>query len=199
MKKDNFEKTLPEGYREIKHINAKSAKFGIIMNLIALGVLFAVMAVAALPLIISRRFVVTELTKTFWVPYIVFILAMAVYILLHEIVHGIAYKAMTGEKLTFGLSWSCAFCGVPDIYTYRKTALISVAAPLVIFTVILLPLAGALFYVDTVYYLITAFVFGLHLGGCSGDIYVIYLLYKNNDPRLLMKDTGPEQTFYLPN
>lgn len=198
MKQKNFEKTLPEGYRVIKHINAKSARFGIIMNLIALGVLAVVMAVAALPVMLEWKIRITEITKTFWAPYIIFMVSMVVYIVLHEIVHGIAYKAMTGEKLTFGLSWSCAFCGVPNIYTYRKTALVSVAAPLVVFTVILLPLTIALFYVDTVFYAVSAFVFGMHLGGCSGDIYCIYLLMKNRDKRLLMKDTGPEQTFYLP-
>lgn len=198
MKQNNFEKTLPEGYRVIKHINAKSAKFGIIMNLIALGVLAAVMAVAALPVMLEWKMRITEITKTFWVPYIIFMLSMVIYIVLHEIVHGIAYKAMTGEKLTFGLSWSCAFCGVPNIYTYRKTALISVAAPLVVFTIILLPATIALFYVDTVFYFISAFLLGLHLGGCGGDIYCIYLLMKHRDPKLLMKDTGPEQTFYLP-
>ena len=198
MKQNNFEKALPEGYRVIKHINAKSAKFGIIMNLIAIGVLFVIMAICAIPVIIKGEFLVTEITKTFWVPYIIFMLSMVVYIVLHEIVHGIAYKAMTGEKLTFGLSWSCAFCGVPNIYTYRKTALISVAAPLVVFTVILLPATIALFYIDTVFYFVSAFLLGLHIGGCGGDIYCIYLLMKNRDKRLLMKDTGPEQTFYLP-
>jgi len=43
------------------------------------------------------------------------------------------------------------------------------------------------------------FIFALHLGGCSGDIYITYLLLKKyRDPRTLMNDTGPKMTLYVP-
>ena len=133
------------------------------------------------------------------VAYAVFFGAMIGYVVLHELVHGIAYKTLTGEKLTFGLSWSCAFCGVPNIYTYRKTAMISVIAPFAVFTVLLLPLLVLLYFISPLYFLIVAFIFGLHAGGCSGDLYVLYLLaVKFKDKRVLMRDTGPEQFFYVP-
>ena len=124
--------------------------------------------------------------------------SMIAYIVLHELVHGIAYKSLTGEKLTFGMSWSCAFCGVPNIYTYRRTALISLTAPLIVFSVIFIAIAAVLYFVSPIYYLIVSFLFGLHLGGCSGDIYVtILFLTKFKDKSTLMKDTGPEQFFYV--
>ena len=46
LKEKNFEKELPAGYKQVKYINAKSAKFGIIFNVIAFAVLIVVMAVA---------------------------------------------------------------------------------------------------------------------------------------------------------
>ena len=120
-------------------------------------------------------------------------------IVLHELVHGIAYKTLTGEKLTFGISWSCAYCGVPNIYTYRKTAIISVMAPLVVFSVLFVIALAILYSISPLYYLAVAFVFGMHLGGCSGDIYVLYLLLtKFKNKKTLMRDTGPEQFFYIP-
>ena len=39
---------------------------------------------------------------------------------------------------------------------------------------------------------------GLHLGGCSGDIYFAsLLLFKFKSPDTLARDTGPEQFIYV--
>ena len=200
--KQNFERELPIGYKQALYINAKNAKFGIVFNLIALAVLALVMAAAILSLYLSGNLSI-DIFKVgrikFIIAYFVFFASMLVYIVLHELVHGIAYKAMTGEKLTFGLSWSCAFCGVPNIYTYRKTALIAVLAPFAVFTVLFIPAVIILYFFSPLYYLIFAFIFGLHLGGCSGDLYVTFLLLtKFRSKKALMRDTGPEQYFYVP-
>ena len=129
----------------------------------------------------------------------VWLISMLAYIVLHELTHGLAYKALTKEKLAFGMSWSCASCGVPDIFTYRKTTMISVLAPFVVFTVVLLPLTVWLYFVNPLAYLGSAFLLGLHLGGCSGDLFVFGLLVcKFKDKRTLVRDTGPQQYFFVP-
>ncbi len=197
-----FEKELPEGYKQVYYLNAKDTKVGLIMNLVAFLVLGVVMGLAAIPLIVNQvNLWAILMTGDPLLLLImgVFFVAMIVYIILHELVHGAVYKAMTREKLSFGLSWSCAFCGVPEIYTYRKTALSSVVAPLIVFTVLLLPLTAWMYFVHPIAYLAAAFLFGMHLGGCSGDIYVAYLfLFKYKDSRVLMRDTGPEQYMFVP-
>ncbi len=201
LREQNFEKELPKDYRQALYINAKDAKFGIIFNLIAVGVLVLVMIAAFLPLALKGD-VKIDLDIGgigYFVALAVFLVSMIAYIVLHELVHGAAYKALTGEKLTFGMSWSCAFCGVPDVYTYRRTALIAVVSPFALFTLLFIPLLVLLYFLSPLYYLIFAFIFGLHLGGCSGDLYVTYLLgVKFKDKRTLMRDTGPEQYFYIP-
>ena len=201
LKEQNFEKELPSGYRQALYINAKNAKFGIIFNLIAVVVLIIVMAIAILSLHVGGKLSsdilkmeYTQLTFT----YLIFFALMIGYIILHELVHGIAYKTLTGEKLTFGISWSCAFCGVPHIFTYRRTAIISVISPFAVFTVLFVPILVLLYCFSPLYYLLTAFLFGLHLGGCSGDLYVLYLLTARfKGQKTLMRDTGPEQFFYV--
>ncbi len=201
-KERNFERALPTGYRQVLYINAKNAKIGIIFNLIALAVLAVVMAVASLLLHLGGGSAADAMNVEYaemMIALLVFPAVMIGYIILHELVHGAVYKLLTGEKLTFGISWSCAFCGVPKIYTYRKTALLSVAAPFVLFTLLLIPILVWLYFVSPLYYMMMAFIFGLHLGGCCGDLYVMYLLlikYRKN--RTLMHDTGPEQFFYVP-
>lgn len=195
--KKNFEKELPEGYTEALHINAKDKKLGLIFNAIALVVTVAVLAIAAIPVMVHGNMTVES--DELFAAYIVFIVSMLLYIVLHELVHGIAYKHMTGEKLTFGISWSCAFCGVPNIYVYRRTALIACGAPLVVFSVILIPLTVSLYFASSVFYFISAFILGLHLGGCCGDIYLIgLLLFKFKNEKVLVRDTGPEQFLCIP-
>lgn len=200
-KNKNFEKELPTGYRQALYINAKNTKFGIIFNLIALAVLIVVIALAIISLHIADRQIPSFLEMgplQLLSIYVVFIAITSAYVVLHELVHGIAYKVQTGEKLIFGMSWSCAFCGVPHIYTYRKTALIAVVAPFAVFTLLFIPILILLYFVSPLYYMIMAVVFGLHLGGCSGDLYVLYLLTKKfKDKNTLMRDTGPEQFFYV--
>lgn len=201
MMKKNMEKELPGGYEQAFYMNAKSVKMGIVFNLVALVVLIAVMVLAIFFWgLYPDRTLMKEMDEVSNLAISsTFLLVMILYMILHELVHGIAYKALTGEKLTFGLSWSCAFCGVPSIYVYRKAAIISAAAPLVVFTVIMLLIMGVLYFTNVLIYFLGALVFGFHLGGCGGDFYLIcLLLFKFKDKRTLVRDTGPEQFIYLP-
>ena len=45
--------------------------------------------------------------------------------------------------------------------------------------------------------LFLSFLLVLHLGGCSGDLYDMILLLFVIKGDVLMKDTGPKQTFYV--
>lgn len=206
MKEHNFEKELPNGYNQALYLNAKNAKFGIIMNLIALAIAGIVFAVGILPIIFSENSYFPDaytegeaFLAHLFIACIVLIVEMLLYMILHELTHGVAYKSLTGERLTFGLTWSCAFCGVPKIFVYRKPALIACVAPLVLFTVLLIPLTVALYFTHSIFYFVALLVLGLHLGGCAGDIYLtLLLLLKYKSPKTLVRDTGPEQFIYVP-
>ena len=201
----NHETELPRNYKQKLYINAKNVKLGLILNLIAILVFLGVAAIS-ISLVNwdegADAFSSGELLEVLLkisLFFVAFALLITVYMILHELVHGLVYKIMTREKLAFGISWSCAFCGVPKVYVYRKTALISSAAPLVIFTVILMPLTAILYFVNATAYLLSAFLFGMHLGGCAGDIYVILLLlFRYKNPKTLVRDSGPEQFFFVP-
>ena len=196
----NYELELPSDYELAIKINAKESKIGTIFTLASIGILILVMGICLIPFFVKGEFINFDPTANnfYIIEYLVFFASMIAYVVLHELVHGIAYKALTKQKLTFGITWSCAFCGVPNIYCYRKTALIALIAPLITFSIILIPLVIILYFVNPLYYLIYAFILGLHFGGCIGDIYMtILLLTKYKSPSLLIKDTGPEQTLYI--
>lgn len=190
-----FEETLPADYREIRRIDATVPRTGAIFNILALIPL----VIAVLPVVMRYSF--DDFMASPYSIHAFFLLTVSLigYIFLHELTHGLAYKLLTGKRLTFGLSWSCAFCGVPSIYIYRRTALIACAAPFVLFTVLLVPLYVLAYLFDGALALMCAILLGLHLGGCIGDLYVcLLLLLRYRDGALLMRDTGPKQSFYLP-
>ncbi|MDE6584005.1 MAG: DUF3267 domain-containing protein [Anaeroplasmataceae bacterium] len=198
----NFEKELPENYKLVKAIDAKEARIGILINMIALVVLLVCMVTAyfiiGVPL--KEMLTVEEGANPFINLFKVLIwgILLILYIILHELVHGVVYKITTKQKLTFGFTLSVAYCGVPKIYVYRKTALLAVLAPFVVF----LPIFLAVCFIlkNPLEQMLAVALLGMHIGGCSGDLWVTgILLFQLRDKRTLMNDTGPKQTFYVPN
>lgn len=195
----NYEAELPQNYKLVKTIDAKNVKIGVILNLIAL-VIMAGSVVGAYFIIgvpfdrlfdFDNHYGVYNVLRLF-----IALVIMIAYVILHELVHGAAYKALTKQKLTFGISLTCAFCGVPNIYVYRKTALIAVLAPFVVFLPIFLVLCFVL--PAPLEKLLAAFALGMHVGGCCGDLWVAGVLtFKLRAKTTLMNDTGPKQTFYV--
>ena len=192
----NHELTLPEGYREVYRIDALNKRVGLILNLVAAAIITAVILIAMIPYSL-RGGIQNPDPVMVMISCGVFVACLIAYMVLHELVHGIAYKRLTHEKLTFGLGWSCAYCGVPNIFVYRRAALIALVSPLIAFTLLLLPLTVVMLFVNPYAYLVSAALLGLHLGGCAGDGYVtILLLRKFKSDTVLIRDTGPEQFFY---
>lgn len=196
MKK--YERELPPGYKEVFNIDATSKKTGLIFNGIALVIAIVTVLVGCIPLFLQESVYFKIGSLEFLLLDVIFLVSMIVYMVLHELTHGAAYKLLTGEKLTFGLSWSCAFCGVPNIYVYRQASLIALVAPLILFTIVFSILSVVLFFAGPAYYILSLILFGLHLGGCAGDGYVTLLfLLKFKDRRTLIRDTGPKQYIYV--
>ncbi len=194
MEHKDFEFEVPKGYKEVYHIDASDKKTGIRLTLGA----FAIVAVVIVLLFVFAD--LKQLDRSRLMVYdITWIVLMLVYIVIHELTHGAVYKALTHQKLTFGITWSAAFCGVPNIYTYRRTALLSLVAPLTIWTIVLLPLTIWLRSVNMGWYLVCGLIFAVHISGCVGDMFVTWLfLSKFKDPRTLMRDSGPAQWIYVP-
>ena len=195
MRARNFCEQLPEGYREAYHINAKATKTGIILSV---GSLIMALAVI-LPCLLTTDDILDESMVFNLIALLVCCAIIIAYIIAHELVHGAAYKLLTGRKLTFVITLTVAFCGVPDIYVSRRTALISLLAPFTVFSLLFSALAAGLYFVNHTYYAVIILVLGIHFGGCIGDLYLtLLLLFKYKNKHLLMRDTGPEQFIYYP-
>lgn len=189
----SFEEALPEGYVPRLTVDCQSKKLGILMNLTALAIMVVLFVVFWRLIQPWDAFLAAPLLSL--LKLVVFTMAVTAYIVLHELLHGAAYKLLTGHKLTFGLTWSAAYCGVPDIFVYRSAALIALLTPFVVFTIVFL--LAVLLIADPVSRCMAAFLLVTHIGGCVGDLYDTGLyLFRFRDPATLMQDTGPKQTFY---
>ena len=203
MKKTTYYKTLPDGYLPVKTIDAGDKTFGMVLNLAA----FIIMAVVGVVTFLLRfvmpdgamdtlRESMAALQGNIWAfegALFGVLFAMLLYIVLHELTHGLAYKLLTGEKLTFGIKLSCAFCGVPDIYTTRFTSLIALLAPFTLFGILFLALV---FAAQGWLSLLSLLLFAIHFGGCAGDLYDTCLLLFKFKGNVLVNDNGPKQVIY---
>lgn len=189
--KCSYETALPVGYQEAKVVDAKNMRTIVLLNLAAFAVLFAVLALvyaAIRPLDHAFTIAAGDL--------LVFLGLLVAHIPLHELLHGLAYKLLTGQKLTFGMTLTTAYCGVPGIYVYRRTALIALLAPFVVFTVVLLIAMAAIS--NPWWQFLLGILLSTHLSGCVGDLYdTLLYLTRFRNPATLMQDNGPRQTFYV--
>ena len=188
----NYELKLPDNYREAFVVDATDKKLAVTLNVVNLIIAAAVILISWL--LIRPQNLMESLSLS---DYLIFMGCLLCYLVLHELVHGAAYKLLTRQKLTFGLTLSVAYCGVPDIYVYRRASMISLLAPFCVFTVVF---GVAVFLMPTPQeQFCAAILLALHWGGCVGDLYDTFLyLTRFRSPLTLMRDTGPKQTFYLP-
>lgn len=190
---ENFEHKLPDGYKEVFVIDAGDKKTGVIFNVAALAVMAVVFLVTACMFFRGSEFVLSfGVSSLPWMA--VFCVSIFAYLVLHELVHGATYYLLTRQKLTFGISWTVAFCGIPGIYVYKKAALIALLAPFITFDAIFLLSAALARSAEAKLMFIT--LFSLHFGGCVGDLYDTVLLLFRFRGDILVNDTGPKQTFY---
>ena len=192
MKNRNYERSLPGGYRLVKKMDAADFGFGLILTLGSL-LLFALCAgVIALPLSFDSRGLLSLEVERMMLIVTIYLVITLIYMVLHELTHGVAYKSMTGEKLTFGIKWNCAYCGVPNILTYRKTSLVALYAPFVVFNIVFIPALVWAWFFGIEAYIIVGLLLATHISGCIGDLYMGHvLLTKYKENTTLLNDTGP--------
>lgn len=182
---------LPENYKLDKTIDMKKMSTNIFLNV--LNILFVIISLLILIPLKFKEIKIDNLIELSIVMFIALI-GFIIYIVLHELTHGLFYKIFTKQKLTFGVSLTYAYCGVPNIYVRKKETIIACLSPLIIFSIIFLTL---IFILPPNYINLSIIIlFSFHFGGCSGDIYLSLILLTKYDKDTYIKDTGPTQYIY---
>ncbi len=190
----NNRTTLPEGYRPILSLDLqKNKRQMIIVNIIG-AVIAIVMLAVALPLVpISALFDMSSGLGAYALRFGILLVGMVLYIILHELVHGIFMKALSGVKPRYGFTVIYAYAG-SDAYFNKKSYILIALAPVVIWGAVL-GVLNAL--VPTSWFWVVYLIQMVNLSGAGGDIYVTFKFSRL--PRdILVRDTGVAMTVFAP-
>lgn len=188
----NSTQTLPQGYNEILKINLqKDKKAAIIVNVFSVLLMAVVFTIGNSFVSIKTLFDLTDGFKIYFIRLALILFGIIIYLILHELVHGICMKAFGAEKIKYGFTGLYAYAG-SDCYFSKKAYIIIALAPIVIWGIVLLILN---FIVPGNYFWVVYFIQIMNISGAAGDLYVTYKFLKM-PKNILVKDTGIEMTVY---
>ena len=179
---------LPEGYREIFAVDLqKNKKKGIFVNVIAGLILVAMVVPMAFFVPMSTMFDVLE----DWPRLLALVGALVLYMVLHELVHGVAMKLCGTKKVKYGYTGIYAFAGSEDYYD-RSAYIFSALAPVVFWGLVLLAVQ---FFVPLEWFWIVYWIQIANCSGAAGDLYVT-VKFSRLPKDILVKDHGVGMVVY---
>lgn len=184
--------TLPEGYREIYALDMhEDKKLAVWVNLLSL----AIAAVFAVPMLFVvpwwATFDVTDGMSGYWVKFAAMLGLTLLYLVLHELVHGIAMRICGTKKIRYGFKGVYAFAASDDYYR-KKPYLFIALAPVVLWGIVLAIVTP---FVPASWFWVVYFVQLMNLSGAAGDLYVT-VKFSRMPRDILIRDSGVGMVVY---
>ena len=191
----NYYTELPEGFKKFAEANsAGGEKLAKWLNIFSIFIMIIMVYITY-----SLRFAETEDVSIvgFWLSRIHLLFFLFVFVaalICHSFLHGLVYKLITGQDFKISAGGNIICCSLPGVYVNRKTAILALLAPFVVFSAAFIIAMNV-----TEGYLALAFVFAfaIHAGCCTGDFYNVILLAFVFKGDVLMCDGGTKQTYYM--
>jgi len=186
---------LPKDYTKSFVIDLqKDRKKALLVNGIALliGAAVAGMGLVAVP--IQTLFDMRDGIWVYLLRFLVLLVGLIAYIVLHEVVHGIFMRHFSGVKPHYGFTGMYAYAG-SDAYFDKQSYIIIALAPIVIWGIVLGVLCAV---VSPVWFWPVYFIQIANLSGAAGDLYVTVLFSRLPDD-ILIQDSGVSMTVYQKN
>lgn len=187
---------LPEDYGEIYSLNLqKDKRAAIIVNLLALAIA-AVMAVSMNFFVpVTSFFDMRGGIVRYFLRLAALIVLMALYMVLHELVHGIAMKLCGTKRVKYGFTGLYAFAGSEDYYD-KKSYIFIALAPIVLWGTVL---AAVNFFVPTEWFWIVYMIQLINISGAAGDLFAA-VKFSRMPKNILIQDSGVSmRVFYIGN
>ena len=183
---------LPEGYREYYSLDMQREKSKLLLvNGIALLISLAMVIPVLLLIPINTLWNESHDMGKLSVKLVVFLLLSVAYVVLHELVHGIAMKLCGTKKVKYGFTGMYAFAGSDDYY--GKGAYVFIAlAPVVLWGIVL---AAASAIVSPGWFWVVYFIQITNISGAAGDLFVTVKFLRFPED-ILIKDYGVGMTVY---
>lgn len=187
---------LPEDYGEIYSLNLqKDKRTAIIVNLLALAIA-AVMAVSMNFFVpVTSVFDMRGGIVRYFLRLAALIVLMVLYMVLHELVHGIAMKLCGTKRVKYGFNGLYAFAGSEDYYD-KKSYIFIALAPIVLWGTVL---AAVNFFVPTEWFWIVYMIQLINISGAAGDLFAA-VKFSRMPKDILIQDSGVSmRVFYIGN
>ena len=184
--------SLPEGYNEIYSVDLKkNKKLSLFVNAAAL--------IIAVGMVIPMHFyipitTIIDMEKGLGAYYIRFaslLVLMVLYIVLHEVVHGISMKICGTKKIKYGFTGVYAFVGSDDYYD-KKSYIFIALAPIVLWGIVL---AVVNFFVPVEWFWVVYFLQIVNISGAAGDLFVT-VKFSRLPSDILVQDYGVGMKVY---
>lgn len=183
--------SLPENYEKKFSMDLQNDKKTMLTVNIAAVAVAAVMFVAAYIFIPLTSMYAGETLSVVLLKLGVLLISYAAYIVLHELVHGIAMRYYGSKNVRYGFTGLYAYAGSSD-YFDRASYLVISLAPIVFWGIVLLILNIAL---PVRWFWVVYFIQMGNISGAAGDVYVTVKMLRS--PKgLLVNDTGVSMTVY---
>lgn len=174
---------LPDGYNKKMNINLLTDKKPMMtVNILSFAILAASLVIG---------FFISPLKFNILSAVLICPLLL-LYILLHELVHGIFMRLLSGIKPSYGYKVIYAYAGSKAYFSKIHYTIIALA-PIVIWGIVLALICY--FLNDTKWFWLFYITECMNLSGAAGDIYITFLFSKMPKD-ILIKDTGIDMTVY---
>ena len=184
--------SLPDGYRKIYSVNLQNdKKIALLVNVLAL-IIAAILVVPMVFLVpITYLFNFKDDPTGLFVRMGALLVLTVAYMVLHELVHGVAMKLCGTKKVKYGFTGMYAFAGSNDYY--NKSAYIFIALAPVVLWGIALAIITPLVPIE--WFWVVYFIQITNLSGAAGDLFVT-LKFSRMPNDILVKDTGVGMTVF---
>jgi hypothetical protein len=183
---------LPEGYKEIYSIDLqKYKKMAFWVNMIAVLISVAMIVPMHFVVPITELFDMSAGFGAYFLRFGILLVLMVVYMVLHELVHGIAMKICGTKKVKYGFTGMYAFAGSTDYYP-KKPYIFIALAPVVVWGIVIAVINP---FVPRAWFWVVYFLQIMNISGAAGDLFVT-VKFSRMPKDILIKDHGVGMTVY---
>ena len=187
---------LPNEYKKIFSVDLQNdKKVAVFLNVLAFIItILLIIPVSIFIVPITTLFNMEKGLFLYFLRFIILLILIVVYMILHELVHGIAMKICGTKKIKYGFTGLYAFAGSNDYYN-KKSYIFIALAPIVILGIVI---AIINLFVSIEWFWVIYFLQVINISGATGDIYVT-LKFAKFPKDILVKDSGTAMDVYSKN
>lgn len=184
--------SLSQDYKEICSVDLqKNKKTAVFVNLLALIIAAILVVPMAFFVPLDTLFSFEKGMGVYFAKFGILLVGIIVYMVLHELVHGIAMKICGTKKIKYGFTGMYAFAGSEDYYN-KKAYLFIALAPVVLWGVVLAIVTP---FISYEWFWVVYFIQVNNLSGAAGDLFVT-VKFSKLPKDILIKDYGVGMTVY---